>query len=170
MGSRSGADRDPTRIGVFRLSLWRYCRHLKRSDPCADSHSRRQSQQHDARLADAVTPLKAGRCDSELLRCRHIAASSLRLMRGLTTHQPIKTLLLLWGRPQKTLVHADEEISFLRPRADNSQDSSNYLLDCRVMPTCQPLKRIDRGASFIRSSIIPSGELHRRSAAKFQVQ
>ena len=24
-----GADRDPTPIGFFRLSLWRYCRHLQ---------------------------------------------------------------------------------------------------------------------------------------------
>jgi hypothetical protein len=37
LGAR-GADRDPTPIGFFRLSLWRYCRHLQQSDPCADSH------------------------------------------------------------------------------------------------------------------------------------
>ncbi len=27
----------PTPIGFFSISLWRYCRHLRRSDPCADS-------------------------------------------------------------------------------------------------------------------------------------
>jgi hypothetical protein len=35
-GVTIGADRDPTPIGFFSISLWRYCRHLQRSDPCAD--------------------------------------------------------------------------------------------------------------------------------------
>ena len=40
MGSRWAPIVTPLRSAFFRLSLWRYCRHLQRSAPCANSQLR----------------------------------------------------------------------------------------------------------------------------------